>query len=120
MKRLIRRVKSWFARQSWTVFGFDLPALLGRFMEYFGIGRLERVIKRWLARRQWKIFWSCLPVLLAAFLSVFILAVVLLILGLRIEVPEEPLPLAPDLMEKVNAKPEAGVGLPPMAVIRSS
>jgi predicted Zn-dependent protease len=76
MKRLIRRVKSWFARQSWTVFGFDLPALLGRFMEYFGIGRLERVIKRWLARRQWKIFWSCLPVLLAAFLSVFILAVV--------------------------------------------
>jgi len=42
-------------------------------------------------------------------IPLFILAVVLLILGLRIEVPEEPLPLAPDLMEKVNAKPEAGV-----------
>jgi Flp pilus assembly protein TadD len=79
MKHLIRRVKRWFARQRWTVFGFDLPALLARLMEYVGLGRLKRIIriiKRWLSRRQWKIFWLCLPAMLAAFLLVFILAVV--------------------------------------------
>ena len=79
MKRRLRKIKKWFARRRWIVFGVDLPALNARLMDkvFWPAARVLRIkrrlrrIKKWFARRQWKLLWPSLPAILALSLLVF-------------------------------------------------